>query len=346
MIMKRIFLFILLFIFVSVVYAIKVSFYTRNGDKYFRITIDTNNKTITQTNMDTNSSKFARLIGLYTMAKDIQGKVKPGDLIFRDNDTIKWFMINKREQYLHPRIVFSKDHWVQEWFDFYPNDEEEFNETFNRLYSHLEETGQIYEKIEGHSTNHPTSSVNQGKSRDRNGTSSGSSRLSTSNRLQNNGSGSESKQSVRQVEFHELNYMMLDERGISTPSDFNIINQVELTVNNAKGKKIWVEFRYYNADNMNAFSAVSSQYKTISSGAGLVKSFVADSDSFYNNPWGKLPLSALGLGNGRWNILVLPYIHVGTYNSNASSTVIGPGKVLHFSKNGENVSEMTVTDYR
>jgi len=141
-----------------------------------------------------------------------------------------------------------------------------------------------------------------------------------------------------------LKYFMLDERGLTTPNDFNIYNTIELTVRNARGKKVWIEFKYVNDDTNRALKAVNSSYQATNGAAGSVISFIPDSDNYHYKDYAQIPMGALGLGNGSWNIMVMPFVYVGSFEPNIPSTTLGPVKVLHFSKYGDNVSEMTVTD--
>ena len=190
----------------------------------------------------------------------------------------------------------------------------------------------------------PTESSNSSSASSSSSSSRGSSASSNSGYGSNRTSALQTSKDGN-MDILALNYFMLDERGVTTPSDFNIFNQIQLTVRNARGKKVWVEFKYVNADNHSALRAVNSNYCVSNNAAGKVISFVPDSDNYTVKEYAKVPVGSLGLGNGNWNIMVMPFVYVGEYKPNLPSSTLGPIKVLHFSKYGQEVGNMTVTDY-
>lgn len=129
------------------------------------------------------------------------------------------------------------------------------------------------------------------------------------------------------------------------PRDFNIYDNVMVTIKNAKGKTIWMETRFYDAATHSAIAPKDNKYRTTSNGAGCINSRVIDSDYYCKGELTVTPLSALGLGNGKHHIEVLTFIYVGVLDPNARTTkLVIPAKTLHFSKYGDNVSELTVTE--
>lgn len=144
----------------------------------------------------------------------------------------------------------------------------------------------------------------------------------------------------------DINFFLVDERNVSGngPKDFNIYDNIMLTIENANGKTMWVETRFYDANTHMGITPTSSQYRVGGGNAGSIKSTVIDSDYYSKGHYTVTPLSALGLGNGTHHLLVMTWVYIGTKEPNAPTTKIASTKVLHFSKNGNNVSELTVSD--
>ena len=140
-------------------------------------------------------------------------------------------------------------------------------------------------------------------------------------------------------------FFLLDERNVSGngPRDFNIYDNIKLTIENAQGKTIWMETRFYDANTHSAITPTNSQYRVGSGNAGSIKSTVIDSDYSSRGYYTVTPLSSLGLSNGMHHLLVMTFIYIGT-DPNSPTTKTASAKVLHFSKYGNNVSEMTITD--
>lgn len=155
-------------------------------------------------------------------------------------------------------------------------------------------------------------------------------------------SGSSSRSSYVQVD--DIMYFLLDERGISSvrPDDFNIYDNVMLTIKNSRGKKVWIETKFYDATTSRGITATNSQYRVSGGTAGCIKSFVLDTDDYCKGVYTVTPLSALGLGNGIHKLEVWTWIYVGTKDDD--SAILAPIKTLVFTKYSNSVSKLIVND--